>query len=384
MLIFALNKTIFMRKLIVILAVAAAFTSCQEDKGYFISGNVDQMENGNMVYVSELDDKTKRPVRVDSTAIKDGRFELDLEDPETPSLSFLEFEGTPGNVIYIAEDEKINFEIYKDSLRASEVSGGKENRLLYDYLNHLEKINEKVMKGRTEMRTAYREKDSTKLLSLQDTEKEIIDNDKVFKKKIVNENPDSFVSIMVISDMLRMKSYPVNEIKEMFEGLSEEVKNTVIGKQIAENLEKANKVAVGSKAPNFTAPTPNGDQLSLKDAMGKVTVIDFWAAWCKPCRVENPNLVKTYNKYKDEGLSIIGVSLDRPGQKDRWIQAIEEDGLPWHQVSNLEFWQDPVAQLYGIKAIPAAFVLDEDGTIVARDLRGDALDKKIGELLKKS
>ncbi|TDN79210.1 peroxiredoxin [Salegentibacter sp. 24] len=373
-----------MRKLIVILAVAAAFTSCQEDKGYFISGNVDQMENGNMVYVSELDDKTKRPVRVDSTAIKDGRFELDLEDPETPSLSFLEFEGTPGNVIYIAEDEKINFEIYKDSLRASEVSGGKENRLLYDYLNHLEKINEKVMKGRTEMRTAYREKDSTKLLSLQDTEKEIIDNDKVFKKKIVNENPDSFVSIMVISDMLRMKSYPVNEIKEMFEGLSEEVKNTVIGKQIAENLEKANKVAVGSKAPNFTAPTPNGDQLSLKDAMGKVTVIDFWAAWCKPCRVENPNLVKTYNKYKDEGLSIIGVSLDRPGQKDRWIQAIEEDGLPWHQVSNLEFWQDPVAQLYGIKAIPAAFVLDEDGTIVARDLRGDALDKKIGELLKKS
>jgi peroxiredoxin len=384
MLIFALNKTIFMRKLIVILAVAAAFTSCQEDKGYFISGNVDQMENGNMVYVSELDDKTKRPVRVDSTAIKDGRFELDLEDPETPSLSFLEFEGTPGNVIYIAEDQEINFEIYKDSLRASEVSGGKENRLLYDYLNHLEKINEKVMKGRTEMRTAYREKDSTKLLSLQDTEKEIIDNDKVFKKKIVNENPDSFVSIMVISDMLRMKSYPVNEIKEMFEGLSEEVKNTVIGKQIAENLEKANKVAVGSKAPNFTAPTPNGDQLSLKDAMGKVTVIDFWAAWCKPCRVENPNLVKTYNKYKDEGLSIIGVSLDRPGQKDRWIQAIEEDGLPWHQVSNLEFWQDPVAQLYGIKAIPAAFVLDEDGTIVARDLRGDALDKKIGELLKKS
>jgi peroxiredoxin len=383
MLIFALNKINFMRKIIIMLAVAAAFTSCQEDKGYSISGEAPKMEDGKMVYISEIDENTNRPNRVDSTKIKDGHFELDMEDPKTPNLSFLEFEGTQGNVIFISENEEINFTVYKDSLRASEVSGGKENRLLQEYLGHLTKVNEKVMKGRTAMRSAFQQKDSTKLTNLKETEKEIIDNDKVFKKKIVQENPDSFVSIMVISDLLRMKSYPVNEIKEMFDGLSEEVKNTAIGKQIAKNLEKENKVAVGSKAPNFTAPTPDGDKLALKDAMGKVTVIDFWAAWCKPCRVENPNLVKTYNKYKDDGLSIIGVSLDRPGQKDRWIEAIEEDGLPWHQVSNLQFWQDPVAQLYGIKAIPAAFVLDEDGTIVARDLRGDALDNKIGELLNK-
>lgn len=367
-----------------ILAVAAAFTSCQEDKNYAISGEASTMEDGKMVYVSEIDENTNRPKRVDSTTIKDGSFQLDLEDPKSPNLSFLEFEGTQGNVIFISENEEIKFKIYKDSLRSSEISGGKENKLLQEYLDHLKQVNEKVMQGRTEMRTAFQQKDSTKLTSLQENEKELIDNDKVFKKKIVKENPDSFVSVMVISDMLRMKSYPVNEVLEMFNTLSEDVKNTAIGKQIAENLKKANKVAVGSKAPNFSAPTPEGDEIALKDVMGKVTVIDFWAAWCKPCRVENPNLVKTYNKYKDDGLSIIGVSLDRPGQKDRWLKAIEEDGLPWHQVSNLKFWQDPVAQLYGIKAIPAAFVLNEEGTIVARDLRGEDLDNKIGELLNKS
>ncbi|WP_037320936.1 TlpA disulfide reductase family protein [Salegentibacter sp. Hel_I_6] len=372
-----------MRKKIVMLAIAAAFTSCQEDKGYFISGDASEMEDGNMVYVSEIDENTNRPSRVDSTTIEDGRFEFDMEDVESPNLSFLEFENTNGNVIFISENEKINFKIYKDSLRTSEVKGGKENKLLYDYLGHLKEVNEKVMEGRNSMRSAYQAQDSTKLATLQENEKELMDNDKVFKKKVVEENPDSFVSIMVISDMLRMQSYPINEIQEMFDSLSEEVKNTAIGKQIAKSLENNDKVAVGSKAPNFTAPTPEGDKLALKDVMGKVTIIDFWAAWCKPCRVENPNLVKTYNKYKDDGLSVIGVSLDRPGQKDRWLEAIEQDGLPWHQVSNLKFWQEPVAQLYDIKAIPAAFVLDENGTIVARDLRGDALDRKIGELLNK-
>ncbi|MFO7721288.1 MAG: TlpA disulfide reductase family protein, partial [Gillisia sp.] len=103
----------------------------------------------------------------------------------------------------------------------------------------------------------------------------------------------------------------------------------------------------------------------------------------QPCRVENPNIVKVYNKYHDKGFNIIGVSLDREGQKDRWIQAIEDDNLTWPQVSHLKFWQDPVAQLYGVQAIPAQFILDENGVIVAKNLRGDDLDAKVKELLEK-
>lgn len=112
--------------------------------------------------------------------------------------------------------------------------------------------------------------------------------------------------------------------------------------------------------------------------MGKVTIVDFWAAWCKPCRAENPNVVKVYNKYKDQGLSILGVSLDR--SEEAWKKAIEEDGLTWNHVSNVQYF-DEIAALYNVNAIPATFILDENGVIVAKNLRGEALEEKIGELL---
>ena len=112
---------------------------------------------------------------------------------------------------------------------------------------------------------------------------------------------------------------------------------------------------------------------------GKVTIIDFWASWCRPCRIENPNLVRLYKRMHDKGLEIISVSLDK--SKASWIQGIEDDGLIWNDVSNLKYWKEPVALLYGVSAIPKAFILDENGVIVAKDLRGAQLDAKIEELL---
>ena len=113
--------------------------------------------------------------------------------------------------------------------------------------------------------------------------------------------------------------------------------------------------------------------------MGKVTIIDFWASWCKPCRIENPNVVKIYNKYHDKGLNIIGVSLDKT--QNSWTKAIADDQLAWNHVSNLKYWQEPIAQQYGVRSIPSTFILDQDGNIVAKNLRGYALENKISELL---
>lgn len=371
-----------MRKLIGIASLLVILTGCEKDQGYSISGKAEGIENGKMVYVSEVKELNQRPARIDSTSIENGKFELDLADVENSNLSALEVEGVNGMVLFISENENIDFTIYKDSIQASKKKGGKENELLNEYLEHYQAINKEGNKLGAEMRAAYQSKDSTKLETLKATQKEIIDNDKLFKMQIAEENKDSFISIMAIMDLLRSQQPDIKKIKELYGSLSEDVKNTPYGEMIGKQLETMNVTEIGSEAPDFSGPTPDGEELALADAMGKVTIIDFWAAWCKPCRQENPNVVKVYNKYHDKGLNIISVSLDKPNEKDKWLKAIEDDGLVWNHVSNLKFWDEPIAKKYGIRAIPATFIIDENGVIVDRDVRGEeALDKRIGELL---
>ena len=356
---------------------------CQEDqKGFSVSGEMKNIEDGKLVYVSELD-KNMQPSKIDSVQITNGEFKLDMAEVEHPNLSFISVEGQNGNVLFISENEPLHFEIYKDSLPTSKVNGGKENVAFYTYLEHLKGLNKRVMEIRTEMREVMTtSRDSATIAGLQEQEEELRTTDMSFKKDFVKEHPDRFVSVLVLTDMMNMGA-SANEVKELYETLSENATKSSLASSLEENLNKRSAVDLGSKAPEFSAPNPEGEQISLKDAMGKVTLIDFWAAWCKPCRVENPNIVKVYNKYHDMGFNIIGVSLDREGQKDKWIQAIKDDNLTWPQVSHLKFWQDPVAQLYGVQAIPAQFILDENGVIVAKNLRGDALDAKVKELLQK-
>lgn len=371
-----------MKRFLTAIAVLAILGCAKEKEGYSISGDAKNIEDGKMVYLSELN-ADNQPTKLDSVAIKDEKFMLDLPEVTNSNLNFINIDGVRGNILFISENEPIKFEVYKDSIQASKVTGGKENKLLYSYLDHIQELNKKVMQIRTDLRTqATTTRDSTIMVQLQKEEEALRNSDLAYKKKIAKENPENFVSILVLTDMLNMGA-PANDVKELFENLSENIKQTSIAKPLKENLDKRSTVEIGSKAPAFKAPNPQGEEISLNDVLGKVTLIDFWAAWCKPCRVENPNVVKVYNKYHDKGFNIIGVSLDRAGQKDKWIQAIKDDNLTWNQVSNLQFWNDPVAELYNVRAIPAAFLLDENGVIVATNLRGDALDAKVKEILEK-
>jgi peroxiredoxin len=191
-----------------------------------------------------------------------------------------------------------------------------------------------------------------------------------------------------MKQMLQMSDMEKTELKKLFDGLDADIKKTKDGKELSETfaeLEKQAKsianVGVGKVAPDFSAPNPEGKTISLKQSLGKVTIVDFWASWCGPCRKENPSVVAMYNELHSKGLNVIGVSLDDDAAK--WKEAIAADKLTWNHVSNLKKWDDPIAKQYGIASIPATFILDASGKIVAKDLRGDQLKAKVLELLAK-
>ncbi|UZH55551.1 AhpC/TSA family protein [Salinimicrobium tongyeongense] len=353
-----------------------------DNEGYRISGTVQNAQDGQKLIVSELNDSNTQVVHIDTVEIKEEKFELDLPEKDQPTISFLSLEGTRGNVVYIANNSPVEFTVYPDSIYSSEITGGKDNEVLSEYLASVKDVSQKMGKNRNDLREAMMKKDSASLQNLQAFQEQLFEEDKKTKSSLVESNPNSIVSVMILQDMLNTSAYSSAELKAFYEQLSPEVKELPLAKIVKTRLDKMSKTAVGSKAPEFSAPTPEGNELALSEALGKVTLVDFWASWCKPCRVENPNIVEVYKKYHDQGFNIIQVSLDRPGQKDKWIQAIEDDNLgEWNHVSNLMFWQDPVAVDYGIRAIPAAFLLDEKGNIIAKNLRGEALGAKVEEVL---
>lgn len=164
--------------------------------------------------------------------------------------------------------------------------------------------------------------------------------------------------------------------KQYVEKYEEAYPNAV--KPLKIQLEQSKAFVIGGEAPDFSQVSPEGASISLSDLKGKIVLVDFWASWCGPCRRENPNVVRMYNKYKDKGFEILGVSLD--SNKDRWVAAIAKDGLTWPQISDLKGWANAAAQLYGVTSIPQTVLVDKDGKILARNLRGASLEAKLSEI----
>ena len=175
----------------------------------------------------------------------------------------------------------------------------------------------------------------------------------------------------------------IDEIEPLFNQLSATVKAWPSALQFKERMDIAKRTSIGQMAADFTQADTLGNPVSLSSLRGKYLLVDFWASWCGPCRAENPNVVNAFNKYKDKGFSVLGVSLDRPGAKAAWLKAIHDDKLAWTHVSDLQFWNNAVAQLYGIQSIPQNLLLDPTGRIIGKNLRGQDLHNKLEEVLGK-
>ncbi len=372
-------------KRIILLATTIMLVACTKDKkGYSITAETNGFEDGTVVYVNSIN-QSNRPTIIDSAVIQKQQFELILPVPESNDFNYITFKDNPGNVLFLAENHPIKMTIFKDSLRSSIVKGGNENELFFKYLNMVNNLGKEKIELNTQYQIASKLKEVEKAQKIAAKRQEIDQKEKEFRVELTNNHKTSIVAVMALTDLLNLKAIPAKEAKEKYASLADTLKTTRLGKNLDRLINNAMAIAmqkridIGSEAEDFSAPTPNGNVLSLKQSMGKITIIDFWASWCKPCRMENPNVVRVYNKYHDKGLNIIGVSLDK--KQEAWTKAIADDQLEWNHVSNLQFWQEPIAKAYGVRSIPATFIIDENGNVIAKNLRGPALEQKISELL---
>ena len=371
-----------MKKIVFIITSALLFVACNnlKDNEFLISGTANGIENGKKVFI-EVQTETGTLAK-DTAVVTDGKFELKGITEEI-DLGFIRIENEQINLPLILEEGKIEINIVKDSLHKSTLGGTPNNDKFQKFNTESRAISEKVAKfekdNGPEMQKAQMSNDTVTINKLLKEYKKFQNEMNDYSKKFIKENPDAYLSVLLLENFLMRQYLTPEEIKSYFDGLNKEVKETKSGKKIKTTLDAMTAIVIGKPAPNFSGPTPEGKTISLKETLGKVTIIDFWASWCGPCRAENPSVVALYNEFHPQGLNIIGVSLDKDAKK--WKEAIAKDGLVWPHVSNLKFWEDPIAKQYNVQSIPATFILDEKGNIVAKDLRGEELRAKVAALL---
>ncbi len=379
-----MTTSTYTHKAIIGAIAVALLSSCGQDKGgrFELKGQLTGAK-GETLYLEKL--TNPKPVVVDSAVIDaEGRFEF---TNYVPKIGFYRLKANEQNFAMLVLDSADKIDMtgdMKDLGSTYKVKGSPESELFLEYaalqktrnirMDSLNKVAQSIMEGHP--------MDSLLMDSISTVFKgpfDVIMNsyaDVVVEK--IRKNTDKYASLAGVQGLEPDKYADV--YKELAIGLLKKFPNDRDAKMFNESVSKVLATSPGKEAPEIVLPTPDGKELALSSLRGKVVLIDFWASWCGPCRREMPNVVAAYKKFKDKGFEIYGVSLDK--DKEAWLKAIEKDGITWPQVSDLQYWNSVVVPLYAIEGIPYTVLVDRDGKILAKNLRGTDLEQKLAEVLK--
>ena len=367
-----MNKLVSLFTLSIILLYACK----KDDPGtrILLSGEIKDYPDGTLTLYRVFDEDS---MMTDTFSIKGGKFSFKLYEMET-RLATLAFPDGNNAIRLFTEPGEIIITGNGNAIPEAVVSGTPTNVLNEEFKKinaDLEGKYNQLMEAGSAAQTTNDTRAMDSITSiLMNMEKESNVKNVEFAKK----HPSSMLSAYI--GLMSGSSGGDLDISGLYKSLSDEVKKSFFGTRLKTMAEANEKTALNAMAPDFEGMSPDGKIVKLSEFKGKYVLIDFWASWCGPCRQENPKVVKLYNDFKEKGFEILGVSLDQ--EKDQWTSAISEDQLTWSHISDLKGWKSSIAALYGVQGIPQNFLIDREGKIIAKALRGQGLGEKLMELIK--
>jgi peroxiredoxin len=383
-----------MRKLSLLTCAMVFLAACENKKDSFTVSGTLKNSPAKVVYIEETNIATGEKQIKDSSAISDnGKFSMKVDATEEGAYNLRMQNEAAQFATIINDGSKINIEAdFSKRYDFYDVSGSAASKSIQEYLAKINELQREKFNYLVQADSITKNNgDAALAQSLVQKEAEIINQLKTYTQQTVQKAGKAPLALFVLAtyqEMARNPNYRMNGftaeelitfLNEMINKFPQRADLAGIKKSVEAQIPRS--MWVGKQAPEISLPDTDGKEVTLSSFRGKYVLVDFWASWCGPCRRENPNVVDAFNKFRGKNFTILGVSLDRPGQKDNWLRAIKDDNLTWTHISDLKFWQSEVVPLYNVQSIPFNVLVDPQGKVIAENLRGDALGQTLQQLL---